>query len=386
MFDVVSCRARWVFALIPVIGFMPDTCKAQSNDAAVKPQPKQQSEAYQYILASIKSEREKLRTGICSISGPIKTRFKNNAPDSTEGAVSGLLAFDFKASKIRYDITRPGWVVDPSTLQSAGGDHVTAKHIKGRLTKQFADDGANLAFWHSDNNLCTIAPNNSSGERLASELFDVRATSLHDPVSLRDVYSFEKILASLSLQGRFATVRQNDSGPWVVEWNSKDQLFDHKFTLDVNPERGWSATSYKHEARPLNRPAEKWSTGYQFASQWKEVEGVWVPTRYTYWRGGIGAGFEESFDYQLDWKNVNQPVDPGMFSYTSFDLPDRVGVADVTKGETRYIREPKRQTAIRKPKQPSAWWPTALAAVAATVLAYGAYRHWGKRASPSQVR
>ena len=113
--------------------------------------------AFDFILAGMKKERYKLLSGVCRFTGALVAQIDARPEENLNGPVEGLLAVD--AGKTRYDMTRPGWVVDPKSVQlTKGTNKATATTMKGTLTTMYADDGTQATFYHSDNSSIRIAP------------------------------------------------------------------------------------------------------------------------------------------------------------------------------------------------------------------------------------
>ncbi len=360
--------------------------------------------AFEFVLAGMRRERDRLASGICSLEAI------RRAEDGEEMRSQGTLVID--GDKVRYELTRPGWVVNPDTIEETGDGHAAAETMLGMHSLKLAYDGALISFWHSENNLITVDPKELDEEhRRIAQYFDIRGVVLYDPLSIQDGQSlkhqFERLERLSTLIG--SDVTMEDHPIWVLRWTIPTEYFDNRWNLCVDVKSGFTPISLLCEDRPnksflekraqmiaelgdgpvpegvaeqikqgdemlrvLQDDPEAWFLVYEKTANWEQRDGVWVPVSHEVRYGGERAS---QTSYTFRWGEINQPVDADTFSWTTFDLPEDVPVQYLCLENPRWIRPPRQQSGVAAHGPGPRRLIVAFAVTALALLAaYGA--HW----------
>lgn len=308
--------------------------------------PKVESEYDQLFLGMDKS-RSKLRNGHAEITGTASTLYSDSSTKPVVGDYQVKTAFDLDRNQWRFDINRPGAVVDYSKLQkSQNSQNATAPYKDGTVRRRYIINGDRSAFWDADNGLCTIS-SAIDAKPLAHEFYDVRALGLYIPISMRRRESYDEVMAYWKALGKFNPVLHRNKEYTEVRWISKDTRgSSYRWTMHVVETKGFAPTYQKGEFQEKGK--ETWRLDHEYTVSWKAVAGnVYVPTAFLFKYIGHSRNasgdrhFIDTIDAKITWKDINKLQNDSLFSYTTFGLPDHIGVAEVTSAGTRYIREPK---------------------------------------------
>lgn len=69
------------------------------------------------------------------------------------------------------------------------------------------------------------------------------------------------------------------------------------------------------------------------------LEGVWVPAHHESRSFQVPSPkpvLARTLDFR--WESINAPVDPELFTYKTFDLPEHVGVQDLSGGQVVWVK------------------------------------------------
>lgn len=340
---------RWL-ALIVCMACIAMPCKSTSSQDFSGGQS--HAELIGFCLNGVRQNSNAIVSGYATFSGRFKADFENAPENDQDGIVTGLLAFE--SSKIRFDISRPGWVVDKSRkaeFQSESVDNsdpaarrsLVAKMTKGIITKRYSDNGVQVTVWNSDQPMVAIARPADLVDRRFTEYIDYRCPTLFDPFSIAKGWTLEHILTRFDTEFDNSTATVTRQGPvWTLTWRSVDGNEMSRWVLDVDTGSGFAPVRYRCESTRLNdktRPS-KWIPEWENTATYRQVSGVFVPVHVKRIRFmGPHSGIGEEMSLDLNWELINQPVDENVFSYLTFDVPDDVAIQDTSSGETIWIRE-----------------------------------------------
>lgn len=316
-----------------------------------------------FIMAGLRNEREKFRSGDCRFDGSIELVSPKRPEMNLSGPMKGKLSI--KGEKVRFEVSRPGWVVDPNTIRTSAPNKkeslATAKMMKGTMTKLFADDSEKLTFWRSDQPLTTISKSGKTDRKL-SDYTDIRVITLYDPISLRKCRTMSEILDIFFKEGYgYSTMnkaaKKAKDGRWELAWEGRFENIVTRSTLIVNESRGYTPEEFRCESKFDGAPvqAPDWFLEWVNRTRWDQIGGAWVPVHHEY-RQVMGpmAQYSEAYIYDYHWDSVNQDVPDDVFTYTKLDVPKTVAIQDVSTGETEWIREFPTPTAAA----PVSFWST----------------------------
>tara|TARA_R100001132_G_scaffold26509_1_gene28346 strand:+ start:2989 stop:4131 length:1143 start_codon:yes stop_codon:yes gene_type:complete len=309
-----------------------------------------------FCLSGIREHSQRLKSGLATYQGSLDVEIRAQPEKNLSGPVSGTLAFD--GSKVRFDVTRPGWTVDSDSIEHPSDDktvrNATAKMNQGTLTKMFSNDGSKIAIWQSFQPLIAIAKASSFPDRRVTEYIDYRCPTLFDIFSVNRGYSLDQMLDKLDPDNALSvvSVEKESETIWNLIWTYTDLEHDEatRCILTVDVQQDFSPTKFLCESTRLQNVKDdsSWIPEWENTTTWKEVSEVWVPVhveRKLFM--GPYSGTDEVFTVDLEWKSVNEPIADDVFTYADFDVPDNIAIQDTSSGETVWIKPlpaNKRQT------------------------------------------
>lgn len=295
---------------------------------------------FQFVVSGMRNERSRFVSGACRFNGNFKLTWPKEPARNLDGPMEGFLAFD--GNRVRFDYTRPGWVVDPTTvrvIKSDDSSRPTADTVRGMLTTRFAEDKTRVTLWHSDNPLLAIAQPQDFADRRTTGWFDIRGINLYEPISIERGDSLEKVFTDLVGFAKCdGHVTRDGDSTWVLRWAwaaSKKEITN--WTLVVDVRSGFTPVSYRCETVQHEHPDNK-ILEYEYKTEWQVVQGVSVPVRHQSFRAGFSPAVEEVI-WNYRWEAVNESVADDLFQYTTFDVPDSVAIQDVSGKQVVMIRD-----------------------------------------------
>lgn len=314
----------------------------------VSPEQDDAAARIEFCLSGIREHCESLKSGLATYQGSLNVEIRGEPKNNLSGPVSGTIAFD--GSKVRFDVTRPGWTVDSKTIKHTSDDktmgNAAAKMKKGILTKMFSDDGSKIAIWQSYQPLIAIAQASSFPDRRVTEYIDYRCPTLYDIYSINKGYSLNQILDNLDPDNALSvvSVEKKSETIWNLIWTYTDTKDDEatRWILSVDVQQGFSPTKFLCESTRIQdvKDDSSWIPEWENTTTWKEVSDVWVPVhveRKLFM--GPYSKTNEVFSADLEWTFVNEPIADDVFTYADFDVPENIAIQDTSSGETVWIKE-----------------------------------------------
>ncbi len=405
--------AALVLAAMAVAAEGPQAPSGAGKDASV-------ARAFEFVVTGMRQEHAKLASGLCRFSGRLVQDFPETPERNLDGPIAGLLALDH--GKRRFDITRPDFIVDRRSVRAgAKTGAVVGQTIPGVSTRRFADDLVRTTFWHSDNDVATIMQTRDVASRRNAEYVDIWGITLYSQLAIERQYTFEDLCEQIVEFGKRegAAVAGLDSPVWTLSWlapaASKDEVWQTTWILRVDTQRGFTPRLYRCQStltpkgRKLlaggtvrgaaegqaaekvkelleaggDRPFLEWEN----ETDWAQVDGVWVPTRHASRVFRIPSPkpiLTRTLNFH--WERVNRPVDPELFTYKTFDLPERVGVQDLSGGQVLWVKPLPRaveEPAARVPPDRRKSWGFVLGAAPFLVLLLLIALRSRRRANPT---
>jgi hypothetical protein len=301
----------------------------------------QEASEYKKIMDMMSVLRNKLNSGIVVIVGVASTHYSH--PDDMHVDVDGAYrveqAFDHKRKLWRFDISRPGAVVDRETIRMGQGSSVTAKSKIGTLRKKFAIKNDRATFWWADNSVCTISPS-SDADSINHDSFDVRAFGLYGPVEMRRQHTLAYMLDHWTKLEKIATVTTRDNLK-IIQFHPKCEG-ELKYIIEIHVDIQNGFTPIYHSGSRQNNPREQWYKEYEYRIQWESINDIYVPIQYNFKSQSHPTKyFIEKIDAKLQWSNINQLNNDSLFDYTTFDLPEHIGISETVELSSRVIRKAK---------------------------------------------
>jgi hypothetical protein len=300
------------------------------------------------VWGEVLRQREQLTSGVYHVRGTYATgvteRLEVGESDKLEiGNVSCFGAFDFSASKIRFDRTFPSWTFDrrmrremairgqqnnplPAivTLVSGTAPEYSFHYLSASKSMELHQpevrrppnrlvggswmDARGLGIFHSDQNFVGMT---------LKEIID-RRSAASDTI-----------------------VRLSEEGLYELTYLHND-ITEYRFWID--PKRGHTVVRFsaKHGGPELGR--ESYDIPYlERHVEWEEVGGTWVPVAYrcTAFRAmPKNASSDEPdivarhtyrlvrHEWKVEWESVNQPVPDVLFDYDVLPLDHGTKVVD----------------------------------------------------------
>lgn len=316
-----------------------------NNDRAARTVPGDPVELVSFVLSAISRERHKLVSGVCLVTGSFDGKRPSDPSTNLDGPIKGMIAFD--NDKIHYDYTRPGWVVDTSSIQKGGAatSNVKAQTKKGEFETRFALDGDRLTVWSTDQGFVVVSKLEAMPEiRTFGDYIDIRAPALIERLAVTKGWFLDDVLNQIrEFTSKYLTeVKELRDSVWSISWRIPAERFTKRWTLEVDT-KNFTPLEYRCEAAPTDRvdQDDAWFVVWKNKDTWTERDGIWIPTRHEYHHeDGPFSRVNETVIYDYDWKSVNEAVDEKLFNHESFDLPATVGIQDVSGDSPILIRPP----------------------------------------------
>jgi hypothetical protein len=148
--------------------------------------------------------------------------------------------------------------------------------------------------------------------------FDVRTIGLVSEFELREGFrggsryarTFESVFASFRDNYEVDEVAVQEDGTERIRFRLKRDNRIVKW-LWIDPRQGYSPV--RHEMNYGHYKPHR----VEVQTQWSQLDGVWVPIKCEM----VGHTHDTRMTIALDWKQVNQPVDPHVFTLEGLDLP-----------------------------------------------------------------
>lgn len=341
-------------------------------------------ELLDYLVSGMKTEREKLRSGIVRARGE-KSRVDNETVP-IQGQIELFAAFDYSTRSFRFDRSEPNFVNrfvlgKTEKLVSSGVERTEEKFIKV--------PGQSIS-WQSD--ATTRAPILIDRERVEQRLarlpFDIRAVGLllwsdmtrYDLDGLVEAYRdpSQEIVEVAEVPGEAGIYR-------VVSKVGKRK--DMKRVLEIDTNKGFSPRKLEVFQPISYQKPDEWSPqpSQSGASEWERKADTWVPKSWKVMSRQQGR-FEDRLAYTFTWEAVNQAVPKGLFSYADFKAPPGTLVLDQRTGRQIVVDRiggvPADVPASRVPSHaPGVWKAWVLAGNAALLCAAIGVILWRRSAS-----
>jgi len=333
---------------------------------------KQTEQELRFVFAGMREARAGLKSGVCKVNGELETTYPAEPERNVSAKQSFFIAFD--GSRLRFDSSFPDLVADPATYRREdpnNPDVVTSADYKlGTVVQKFCTDGTKAAFWREGQPFVNVFLDGhwagGAQRRPRFHFFDVRGLGLYDALEWgREKATLDSLLALWSgatLRSKRSFVDSTDPNTWQIHIAGGDEIADGEWIISVNVKDGFTPTLFQQRERPWGSGDAGWSVVQKFQCQWEQREGIWVPVRQEFWITGPYPKIRRHEWLEIKWQSVNKPVDAGLFEYTSFDVPDWVGVIDNSTGEPITVKE------MRRPSTPARSGARRVLAIGLTLL------------------
>jgi hypothetical protein len=328
-----------------------------------QPLPAPAEPDYAFVLAAMKAERLKVRSGVCRIKGTFRVTDPSNPWGTIEGPLEILVAFE--GDKLRFDRTQPGWVMNrqtkPSQLQRVFGWKPPVVR-RGTEKHHFCDNGHKAVYWNEDHDTLSILPSAVDSQRRIGYLgfFEVRGLGLHRHPLWQKQLRLPELFEVLGKRLDHPVVHRDRTDCWSIQSESSDEFSESKESLTVDVSRGFIPIEFSLSQRK-RRQGEPWHPVQWMATRWEQRGEVWLPTHHSS-RISLSANSKRvEWEASLTWEKLNEPIDPTLFDYKSFNVSEWVWIMDSTLPNEAGVVQ------IGKPRPPEPEPP----AEEAPLLAFG---------------
>lgn len=357
-------RASLVLALITCVA-APHSARGDNDGQLAS---RSAHDLYDYLLAGLEHERQKLQTAKFRIEGTMLQSLAGSA--TVEGPVQFDGAVDYRERKIRFDRTEPTTIRtvtilasptrldDPAAVPGAHGageveSLLSAPELRAQTRKYIRVPGRSM-FWSHSMNGGVIDSTRQPGISIEAEdskrhelPFDVRAVGLMIWADLGRYSLPEMVDAYRRKRNDLMDVVEESESPgtyrcslrfnFTVKGQSKPPWWG-AHTLWIDSKRGFSPIRL-HIAPPppANPPRAEPRAEDRSEAHWIERSGVWIPEK---WVLTYGDG-ENRFKYDLSftWESINEPLPDRLFSYEDFGAPKGTPVFDQRAGRQMLVEE-----------------------------------------------
>src|ERR1019366_2035998 len=294
------------------IRFLIWCCVGLFLSFAAAPVMASEEEEMRYLFAGMLQERAKLKSWSCAIAGqdPENGSFEMNLLSNGESVrftrTQHLPAFNGKASR----------GVDEKGKLNEVGDVL---HLPPRDdVSHVCDNRQTTAAWYESNDKCTISKSTPS-KREIMHLWDPRTAGLrldpHEPdyrEAINNRLKFWQAMAKVERKGEL----------WTVTATKSFEFQDGRLSLTIDTEHGFTPTDYRAEMfwKSNSKFPGKTDVQYVVTTEWKQLDGVWVPIRHREARAD-GTVVRE---YNVSWDWINKEIDDKEFTVYALGLPGNV--------------------------------------------------------------
>lgn len=313
-----------------------------------------------FILAGIKSEREKLQSGRVAISGKQRSLDGSvvSKDESAEFTIS--LTFADAMARARYDIEWEGY-----------GKGVFLKLPDAIV--EWPNTGAGLVDVSSP----------TSRTVMFVRLVDPRCAGMLSLYTINKNILWEQSYLALEEWVHHAvSVRERADGitDIVAIRETRPGELETQCSLQVSESRGFSIERYEFRERD---PGGDWTAPILAASaKWTQISGVWVPIRHDVTETTGNYAIEIDFD----WKSVNSAIDGSEFDVQKIGAPRGTMIVEHRKDRPFIFGKigfsPNDLSIPSEPGVGRRWiWVSLNIVAIMIILAVIAHRRWAKRSS-----
>jgi hypothetical protein len=243
----------------------------------VHAQPAPAEPDFAFVLAAMKAERLKVRSGVCRITGTYTAR-NPQANQALEGPLEIFTAFD--GNKIRFDRSQPGWVIDRKSARphpSGEPGRATAEMKRGVEKYAFYDDGKKTALWNQDSIQMEILPSAAKTLQRFRSLgyFDVRGLGLYYHLAFQRQDRLGELFDVHAKAIVKPMVDRTNPDRWVLRAVDKENVMESESLIVIDVKNGFTPIEYTMKQRNHKRN-EDWYTTQSVVTRWEKSKEVWV--------------------------------------------------------------------------------------------------------------
>jgi len=290
------------------------TCFADDNETA---------ERFHFIIDGMKSEREKIVSGVVRGKGERTLTREINGKSVTDiGPVEYFLAFDFLEENMRVDRKELGFLVD------GGYEPWLGQYIEKKDSMEY----------------CSYSPE----EPLARVIlvarpkegdYEFRNKRFCHPLDIRNIGLFDLWrfthgnAASFDarmdrLKNRIPEILvEEENGVVRYEYHQRVEGELRRSVLWLDTKNGYTRIRSLSIWEFDSDEFQPWILE-DIRVSWKKNAGVWVPIDIVFEKN-LPVTEKEKFVMTFDWENVNKPVDEEYFTYCDFEVSEHTPVVSV---------------------------------------------------------
>ena len=334
-----------------------------------------QEPSAEFIMNGFKDSRQRLRTGHYSCECDYATESAKGAKSNTHLTLSAW--FDYDTDSFRYDQTGspPGRRL--SRQNRPGFDRAGGKYIK-KPTQSI--------LWQTGDNFVKVDGSKIDYSSVIMVL-DTRSVGLCSYLNYRNPIGFNELFEGCLSRMRRDKVSVRRVGSKLLRIDQP--IAGGRLQIDFDESRGYlpiSLTAFNTTKQRGKLQNEQRETIVESAQvEWTKINEVWIPKSVI---AISGAKPQSVFRAELrfEWQQVNQTIEPAVFTTRGLGLPDGTLIGDARNGGERPVMlgaigdmTPNPRLALIEPPAPRPWWqgwPTYAAAVAVFIAIGVGVRFW----------
>jgi hypothetical protein len=286
------------------------------------------SQAYDYVLAGIRENREKMKSGMFRASG-------HQSMPSSEAPFELKLycAFDWPSGRLRFNGSRelpPNQSRQPKVREKKAVDEAKEPmKVENVVQKSGVVFTPKEVIEFTGKTIRSFSPDqNEEVKGIKRRAFDIRALGMYGHVDFLEGIWFEDTWKRYK-DRKPRDIQRDADGTWKINWEVKKPALLE--TLWLEETKGFSVT--RHEIRGKDKVDKlKWAEPMITSHvTWTLYESVWVPKTFVL-QTRVGVEKFMKFVFAIEWESLNTVIPDKVFTVDDFEISKRTAFLDMKTG------------------------------------------------------